>query len=56
MVTMGPFENTNSKGSRIRHAPTAPGLGIELSEVLRRAHPYLAAQLHLEMSTTHAPP
>jgi L-alanine-DL-glutamate epimerase-like enolase superfamily enzyme len=31
------------------HAPTAPGLGIEVDEALCRAHPYTGDRLHLEM-------
>ena len=31
------------------HAPTAPGLGIEVDEDLCRAHPYTGDRLHLEM-------
>ena len=31
------------------HAPTAPGLGIELDEDLARANPYHGTGLHLEM-------
>lgn len=31
------------------HAPTAPGLGIEIDEDLARAHPYTGDGLHLEM-------
>jgi len=31
------------------HAPTAPGLGIEVDEELARAHPYTGDGLHLEM-------
>ncbi|MCI2400255.1 mandelate racemase/muconate lactonizing enzyme family protein [Aliiroseovarius subalbicans] len=31
------------------HAPTAPGLGIEVDEDLARAHPYDGTGLHLEM-------
>ena len=29
--------------------PDAPGLGVELNEAVARAHPYEAAELHLEM-------
>ncbi len=29
--------------------PTAPGLGIEVDEILARSHPYLGTGLHLEM-------
>lgn len=29
---------------------TAPGLGVELNEDVARAHPYLGAMLHLEMT------
>lgn len=31
------------------HAPTTPGLGIEVDEGLARAHPYTGKGLHLEM-------
>lgn len=31
------------------HAPTTPGLGIEVNEALMRAHPYHGNRLHLEM-------
>jgi L-alanine-DL-glutamate epimerase-like enolase superfamily enzyme len=31
------------------HAPTAPGLGIDVNEDLARAHPYTGTGLHLEM-------
>ncbi|MDJ0627066.1 MAG: mandelate racemase/muconate lactonizing enzyme family protein [Rhodobacter sp.] len=31
------------------HPPEAPGLGIEVDEVLARAHPYTGTGLHLEM-------
>ena len=30
--------------------PTAPGLGVELDEVVALAHPYSGSELHLEMS------
>ncbi|MCX7558936.1 mandelate racemase/muconate lactonizing enzyme family protein [Sulfitobacter sp. F26204] len=30
-------------------APTAPGLGIDVDEVLARAHPYTGTDLHLQM-------
>ena len=49
-----PFHDALIKGSiRVEDgyipAPTAPGLGIEIDEVLARAHPYTGTGLHLEM-------
>ena len=49
-----PFHDQLIKGSiRVQdgyiHAPTAPGLGIDVDEELARAHPYTGDDLHLEM-------
>ena len=35
--------------------PTAPGLGIELNEVVALAHPYTGSMLHLEMTQSPVP-
>ena len=36
--------------------PDGPGLGIELDEAVATAHPYMGAQLHLEMQATPVDP